>query len=171
LEAAGVVEERGDFARGVAAGVGEGAAECGAVDAEFGAGGDVAECAGDLWEDFDGEALEAVRDVGAWVVPAEVAEGADAAAGEDVAEVDARGGDGGACGGAGDGAVLAGGETVEEGIVVELAGAGALLDEVVVKIVHAAGVGAEDEAVGNEVRADGGLVDAVVEVGEFGGIG
>jgi hypothetical protein len=66
---------------------------------------------------------------------------------------------------------LAGGEAVEDGVVVEEAGAGAFLDEVVVEVVHAAGVGAEEETVGGEVLPDRCLVDAVVEAGGFRGFG
>ncbi len=63
---------------------------------------------------------------------------------------------------------MAGGETVEQCVVIEEAGAGAFLDELVVEIVDAAGVGAEEEAVCDEILSDRGLVDAVVEFGKLG---
>jgi hypothetical protein len=100
LEAAGIVEERGDFAGGEAAGVRNGAAEDVPIDHELRAGRGVGELGGDLGEDFDGDALEGVFGVCARVFAAVVPDGADAAFCEDVAEVDAGGGDGGAVRGA-----------------------------------------------------------------------
>lgn len=59
------------------------------------------------------------------------------------------------------------GEAVDEGEVVELACAAAELGEVVVEVVHAAGVGAEKDPVGSEIPAYGRCIDAVEKVVEI----
>jgi hypothetical protein len=116
----------------------------------------------------DSDPFKRVANLFSRVLGAEFLDGLEAAAGEDIAQVDAGGWDLGACGGACEGAVLAGRQAVDEGEVVELSRASAFLNEAVVKIVQAAGIRAQEDPVGGEVLADRGSIDAVEEALEFG---
>ena len=63
---------------------------------------------------------------------------------------------------------MAGREAVEEGEVVELSVAPAFLNEVVVEVVHATGVGTQENAISDEMFSHIRRVDAIEEVLEFG---
>jgi hypothetical protein len=166
-EAGGVVEEWGDFGRGEAAWVRDGAAEDFAWDLEDGARGGIAEGGAEVGEDLDGDVVEGVVGAALGVGGVEFIEGGAAATGEEVAEVEGRGGHRAGGIGAGEGVVaVVRAEAVGDGEVVEEGIAGAGLDEVVVEVVEAAGVGADEDAIGGEVGADLGAVDGAHGAGE-----
>jgi hypothetical protein len=160
-EAAGIVEEWRGLAGRVAAFVLKRADDDVFWNAEGGALAGLPKDGAELGEDANGDSLEVVWEIGLGIFGAEFLDGEDAATGEDVAEIDAAGWDGGAGGCAGDGAVVSRGKAVEDGEEVQWSGAVAFLDEVVVEIIHAAGVGTDKNAISGEVGADIGLVDAV----------
>ena len=166
-KAAGIMEEGRGFAWRESAGIANGALHEVAREFEVRAGGGFSELVGEVGQGADGESLEWVLHIVAGIFRFEILDSLKTAAREDVAQVDSEGRHGFPGGCAGDWAVLARGEAVEEGEVVELSVAASLLDEVVVEIIQATGVGTEKNAVRDQVLPHICGVDAVEETLEF----
>jgi hypothetical protein len=166
-EAARIEEEGRNFARRKSTRVADSALHEIAGELEIRAGRGFSELVRKVGEGADGKSLEGVLNIGAWIFGFKILDRLEAAAREDIAEVDTEGRHGFPGGCAGDWAVLAGREAVQEGEVVELSVATSLLDEVVVEIVHATGVGTEKNAVRDQVLTYICSVDSVKETLEF----
>ena len=115
-------------------------------------------------EHSDGESFEGIDDIRAWVFDSEFLDGAETATGEDIAQIYSARRNGVAGCGAADGAVLAGGEAVEKGKIIQQRACGAILGEVVIEVIDASGIGAAKNAIGGELGRDIGLVDAIRKV-------
>jgi hypothetical protein len=118
---------------------------------------------GEEGERANGKSLEWVFYVRAGICCFEVLDRLEAPAGEDITEIDSRRWNELAGGCADEGVVLAWWKTVQKRKIVELALASAFLNELMVEVVHLSRIGAEKDAVRNEVLGNLGGVDAIEE--------
>ena len=166
-EAARIEEEGRSFARRKSTGVADSPLHEVAGELEIGAGRGFSKFVWKVGEGADGESFEGILNIGARIFVFKILDRLEAAARQDIAQVDTEGRHGFPGGCAGDWAVLAGREAVQEGEVVELSIAASLLDEVVVEIVHTTGVGTKKNAIRNEMFSHVRCVDAVEQALEF----